>query len=86
MQMTTEHRQTILVIDDAKENIVVLSRLLKSQANVLFAINGREGLEKSKLEKPDLILLDISMPDLNGFEVLSRRHFLKKYFSCSKTR
>lgn len=70
--MSEELGQTILVIDDAKENIVVLSRLLKSQANILFAINGREGLEKSKLEKPDLILLDISMPDLNGFEVLSR--------------
>lgn len=72
MLMANEHKQTILVVDDAKENIVVLSRLLKSQANILFATNGQDGLQKSKLEQPDLILLDISMPDLNGFEVLSR--------------
>lgn len=67
-----ENMQTILIIDDAKENIVVLSRLLKSQANIVFAVNGEDGLEKANTESPDLILLDISMPGLNGFEVLER--------------
>ncbi len=65
-----ETMQKILIIDDAKENIVVLSRLLKSQANIIFALSGEEGLKIANTSLPDLILLDISMPGLNGFEVL----------------
>lgn len=65
-----ETMQTILIIDDAKENIVVLSRLLKTQANIIFALSGEEGLKIAGTNVPDLILLDISMPGLNGFEVL----------------
>ncbi len=64
------HQQTILIIDDAKENIIVLSRLLKSQGNVMFAQCGEEGLRLALQSIPDLILLDISMPDMDGFEVL----------------
>ncbi|MGR9051102.1 MAG: GGDEF domain-containing response regulator [Gammaproteobacteria bacterium] len=64
--------QSILIIDDAKENIVVLSRLLKQQANVVFATGGEEGLRIAASEKPDLILLDIAMPGLNGFQVMEQ--------------
>jgi diguanylate cyclase (GGDEF)-like protein len=67
-----EYQQTILIIDDAKENIVVLSRLLKSHGNIIFAQNGEEGLLAAMQSLPDLILLDISMPGLDGFEVLMR--------------
>lgn len=69
--MTLEkYQQTILIIDDAKENIIVLSRLLKSQGNVMFAQSGEEGLRLALQSVPELILLDISMPGLDGFEVL----------------
>jgi diguanylate cyclase (GGDEF)-like protein len=64
------HQQTILIIDDAKENIIVLSRLLKSQGNIMFAQSGEEGLRLALQSAPDLILLDISMPGMDGFEVL----------------
>ena len=62
--------QNVLVIDDAKENIVILCHLLKDQADVIFATSGQEGLDKAQEQLPDLILLDISMPGMNGFDVL----------------
>lgn len=62
--------QTILIVDDAKEDILVLSRLLKDQANIIFATSGEDGLQKTLAHRPDLILLDISMPGMDGFEVL----------------
>ncbi len=65
-----EAQQTLLIIDDAKENIVVLSRLLKAHGNITFAQNGEEGLRLAMRNTPDLILLDISMPGMDGFEVL----------------
>lgn len=64
--------QTILIVDDAKENIVILARLLKKQANVHFATNGVDALAKAAALIPDLILLDISMPGMTGFEVLEQ--------------
>ena len=71
--MTVEkYQQTILIIDDAKENIIVLSRLLKSQGTIMFAQSGEEGLRLALQSVPELILLDISMPGLDGFEVLAR--------------
>jgi len=63
---------TILVVDDAKENIVILSHLLKGKAEIIFATNGDDGLAKAKAQIPDLILLDISMPGMNGFDVLRK--------------
>ena len=67
---TEELNQTILIIDDAKENIITLCQLLKDTADVIFATNGKDGLIKAKSDLPDLILLDISMPEMNGFDVL----------------
>lgn len=64
--------QTVLLVDDAKENIVVLSRLLRSQANIIFALSGEDALLKVNTHHPDLILMDISMPGMDGFEVLKR--------------
>lgn len=65
-----ESNQTVLIVDDAKENIVILCHLLKDQADIIFATNGSDGLAKVQSNNPDLILLDISMPGMNGFEVL----------------
>jgi diguanylate cyclase (GGDEF)-like protein len=59
----------ILLVDDAPENIRVLRNLLKEEARALFATNGKDALATARGEHPDLILLDVLMPGMNGYEV-----------------
>lgn len=67
------HKSTILVIDDEKSIIDILDVSLKKEGlSVLSALDGLEGFEIANQEKPDLILLDIMMPDIDGYEVLER--------------
>jgi sigma-B regulation protein RsbU (phosphoserine phosphatase) len=61
--------QKILVVDDAKPNIKILADLLSDQAHVVFATNGPTALEKAAKEDFDLILLDVLMPGMDGYEV-----------------
>ena len=64
-------RSYILVVDDNENNRDLLSRQLKEQGyGVDFATNGRQALEKIQRENYDLILLDIIMPKMNGYQVL----------------
>lgn len=59
----------ILIIDDEKELVMLLEDELKAKGHkVLVAYDGRKGIELSK-EQPDLIILDIMMPEVDGFEV-----------------
>jgi two-component system sensor histidine kinase/response regulator len=63
----------ILVIDDQPINVQLLKRKLEREGlQVAAAYNGREGLEKVQQNKPDLILLDVMMPDMDGIEVCQR--------------
>ena len=65
----------ILAIDDRQDNLVTVSALLKNlvpECNVVTALSGAEGLEKARSEFPDTILLDINMPEMDGFEVCER--------------
>lgn len=60
----------ILVVDDNLENVFLLqNRLEKEGFDVITAYDGRVGLEKIRSEKPDLVLLDIMMPEISGLEV-----------------
>lgn len=64
---------TILVIDDNMTNLaVVTTYLFEHGYNILVAQDGQSGLEKSALAHPNLILLDVDLPDMDGFEVCRR--------------
>jgi len=63
-------RPTILLVDDNITNLKLTMQYLKDyDINLLTARNGSAGLERARLARPDLILLDVQMPDLDGFEV-----------------
>ena len=60
----------ILVVDDEPSIVDVLTRFLSREGyTVMTAVNGREALECVRQEPPDLILLDVTMPELDGFTV-----------------
>ena len=64
---------TILVVDDQPINVQLLKRKLEREGiQVSAAYNGAEALQLVKREKPDLILLDVMMPDMDGIEVCQR--------------
>jgi len=65
--------KTGLVIEDDENNIVLITRLLgKSGYRTLQATSGLQGVEIALREKPDFIILDIQLPDLDGIEVLRK--------------
>ena len=69
----SEHEARILVVDDVPENVRLLEAVLTAHAyDVVSATNGASALEAVKSEKPDLILLDIVMPDIDGYTVCRR--------------
>lgn len=68
-----ERRHEILVVDDVAANVRLLSRILEDNGyQVRAAINGEMALQSIAAQAPDLVLLDIKMPGLNGFEVCKR--------------
>ncbi len=62
-------KRKILIIDDEKINVMLLSSYLSDDYEVLIASSGEAGLEIVKKKEPDLILLDVVMPGKNGFEI-----------------
>jgi adenylate cyclase len=72
MEQKTE-KSTILVVDDTPENIDVLNGILKPEYQIKVALNGEKALKVAQSDpQPDLILLDIMMPDIDGYEVCQR--------------
>ncbi|WP_017303453.1 EAL domain-containing protein [Spirulina subsalsa] len=73
MDSLVEEKATIFVVDDNPINLRVLLGFLKAAGfKVLVAQNGQTALQKLQSIKPDLILLDIAMPGMNGFEICRR--------------
>jgi phosphoserine phosphatase RsbU/P len=66
---------TLLIVDDIPANIQVLGNILQEEGYaVSFATSGRQALEMALEESYDLILLDVMMPEMDGFEVCARLH------------
>jgi diguanylate cyclase (GGDEF)-like protein len=65
----SDEPQTVLVVDDAINNIKMLGEILADECNVVFATSGKMALQQAERLLPDLILLDIVMPEMDGYEV-----------------
>ena len=63
-------KSKILIIDDEKANIIALSHMLGSEYEIFVSKNGQKGIEHAQTHLPDLILLDIIMPDMDGYDVM----------------
>ncbi|HEY3781028.1 MAG TPA: ATP-binding protein [Fimbriimonadaceae bacterium] len=62
---------TVLLIEDNKSNVELMTRILETRpVTLLVAMQGRLGLELAIKHKPDLILLDLNLPDVHGYEIL----------------
>jgi DNA-binding response OmpR family regulator len=66
-------RKRILLVDDS-ETSLLMARMILSKANydILVAKDGQQGVETAAKERPDLVLLDVVMPRLNGFEACAK--------------
>jgi len=65
------NRRTILLVDDDQNNIQLLAAALKDEYDILTAYSGNEAISQLKHDTPDLILLDVMMPDMDGYDVCS---------------
>lgn len=65
-------KKTILIVDDTKTNIDILLNLLGERYDIVVALDGESALETLEESSVDLILLDIMMPNIDGYEVCSR--------------
>ncbi|MFN7120791.1 MAG: two-component system response regulator [Hydrogenophaga sp.] len=68
----TEQRRRILIVDDDPNMVHILARTLLDLAQLHFAVRGKDALKKLEDHVPDVMLIDVDMPDLNGYEVMER--------------
>jgi len=62
------HRSRILIVDDERFNLTTLNELLKPDHQIMVAMNGQQAIKAAIAQRPDLILLDINMPEMDGYE------------------
>ncbi|HEU5350880.1 MAG TPA: HD domain-containing phosphohydrolase [Terracidiphilus sp.] len=65
-------KKTILAVDDEPSNLQVLRQILRDQYHVVYATSGMRALEAAETHRPNLILLDVMMPGMAGYEVCAR--------------
>ena len=69
--MKTE-RSSVLIVDDSRTNIAIMKDILSEDYEVFSALTGKEALKSARQENVDLILLDVVMPEMDGYEVCKR--------------
>ena len=69
MNQAADTRPLLLLVDDEPTNLQVLRHILQEGYRLLFAKEGMRALEMAERERPDLILLDVMMPGMTGYEV-----------------
>lgn len=65
-------KNILIIEDDRFLRELIAQKLIKEDFNISEAIDGEEGIKKIREEKPDLVLLDLILPGIDGFEVLSK--------------
>ncbi len=75
-------KKKVLVVDDDKKSRYLVSFLLEKEGfKVIIATNGLEGIEAARKQQVDLIIMDVKMPKMDGYETTKRIRRLKKYKS-----
>ncbi|MDR0465524.1 MAG: response regulator [Treponema sp.] len=70
--METDRKNRLLIVDDEKSNLKILTNILSPEYSIITATSGKNAIEKAKEYKPDLILLDILMPEMDGYQTLCK--------------
>jgi diguanylate cyclase (GGDEF)-like protein len=70
--METENNGSVLIVDDEKSNITTLTHILSSCHKIIAAKNGKDAIELAREFQPNVILLDIVMPEMDGYEVITQ--------------
>ncbi len=90
MNPKPDRRQKILIVDDSRTIVALINSILKEDYDTVSAGNGLEAIEVNNRVKPDLILMDVEMPEMNGFEACkkikeqSKNNFIPIIFITSK--
>ena len=75
-------KKKVLVVDDDKKSRYLVSFLLEKESfEVIMATNGLEGIEAARKQQVDLIIMDVKMPKMDGYETTKRIRRLEKYKS-----
>ena len=78
--MTKNNKKKILIVDDEPDIVETLKFLVESEGfEGITALDGEEALKKAKEEKPDIIILDVMLPKINGYKVCRLLKFDSKY-------
>nr|MBC8285756.1 response regulator [Nitrospinota bacterium] len=72
MSLAPDRRLKILIVDDSKTIVAVITNILQKYYDTCSAENGLLAIESYKKDKPDLILMDVEMPEMNGFEACKK--------------